>query len=134
MGTIQLSNRELSVILDKLRALYLAKDYDILTKNCNHFCDEFVYELTSRHIASWLNRTASIASCCNCCIPQKFYDALVEIQTNYNQNHDHQGQQSPSSNNKYVSWIYSSSYLKGTKCKKKGKKIIKKWIHSTLQC
>ena len=32
IATIQISNRELSLILDKLRSLYLAKDYDILAK------------------------------------------------------------------------------------------------------
>eukprot|EP01084_Bolivina_argentea_P207494 354006_1 len=133
MGTIEISARELSIILDKLRSQYLAKDYDILTKNCNHFCDDFVYSLTSQHISSWLNRTASIASCCGCCIPQSFYDALVEIQTNYNQNND----LTPStSSNKYVSWIYSNSYMGDIdgKSKYKNKKIKNGSHNSHKQC
>ena len=32
MGTVQISNNELSLILDRLRSKYLAKDYDILAQ------------------------------------------------------------------------------------------------------
>ena len=54
MGQIQISNNQLSLILDKLRSKYLAKDYDILTQfrfplishlhNIhNHACTYFLY-------------------------------------------------------------------------------------------
>ena len=38
LGNILISNRELSLILDRLRARYLAKDYDILTKCVDPRC------------------------------------------------------------------------------------------------
>ena len=82
-----------------------------INRNYNHFCDEFVYELTSTHIPSWVNRTANIGSCCQCCIPQSFYDALFEVQTSYNNNNQCPSTSSLKSHSSVSSWLYQSSYL-----------------------
>lgn len=36
--------------------------YDVVRKNCNHFCDEFVFALVGARIPTWVNRAATLGS------------------------------------------------------------------------
>lgn len=36
--------------------------YDVVRKNCNHFCDEFVFALVGKRIPSWVNRAATLGT------------------------------------------------------------------------
>lgn len=51
------------VILNRLRQGGFAEGaYEVVRKNCNHFCDEFCFALLERRIPSWVNRAASLGS------------------------------------------------------------------------
>ena len=36
--------------------------YDVVRKNCNNFCDEFVFALVGKRIPSWVNRAATLGT------------------------------------------------------------------------
>ncbi|ETO16378.1 hypothetical protein RFI_20969 [Reticulomyxa filosa] len=71
MGVKLMSLRELEKKLDKLREQYLAKNYDLLYNNCNHFSEDLVHQLLHVSIPKWINRCANKAQCVDCCFPNK---------------------------------------------------------------
>lgn len=54
---------DLRRILNGLRQEAFAEGaYDVVRKNCNHFCDEFAFALVGKRIPSWVNRAANIGT------------------------------------------------------------------------
>eukprot|EP01012_Entosiphon_sulcatum_P009960 TRINITY_DN15748_c0_g1_i1.p1 TRINITY_DN15748_c0_g1~~TRINITY_DN15748_c0_g1_i1.p1 ORF type:complete len:287 (+),score=67.82 TRINITY_DN15748_c0_g1_i1:242-1102(+) len=45
-------------ILEKITPMWNGRDYEILTKNCNHFTEAFATELGLTEFPSWVNRAA----------------------------------------------------------------------------
>lgn len=52
--------REVIEIIDQLRDVYKGNSYNLITKNCNHFCNDVCIRLTGERIPSWVNRLARI--------------------------------------------------------------------------
>ena len=58
-------------VIPEMEELYRANEYDILLKNCNHFCDDFLRRLTNGQFSlpAYLNRAARIGSWFHCVVP-----------------------------------------------------------------
>jgi hypothetical protein len=50
---------QVKAILQRMRAEWLGSSYDLLTRNCCHFCEALAEELGVGPIPPWLNRFAS---------------------------------------------------------------------------
>lgn len=66
-----------------------------------------------------------MANCCQCCIPQSFYDALTEVQSNRNLNRE-SPMISSKSTSSFSSWLYQKSYLHQDSVGKKRKRTKRK--------
>ena len=50
----------------------MGREYDLLSKNCNHFTSELCYELTGRRAPGWLNRAAGVGVKFPCVVPKEW--------------------------------------------------------------
>ena len=50
----------------------MGRDYDLLSKNCNHFTSELCFELTGRRAPGWLNRAAGVGLKVPCVVPKEW--------------------------------------------------------------
>jgi len=51
---------EVRSVMEELAAEYKGNAYNLITKNCNHFCNDACVKLTGNSIPSWVNRLARI--------------------------------------------------------------------------
>ena len=58
IGTTSLTRRQVEMLILELGTHYSGKTYNIISKNCNHFVDEFSKRLCGKGIPSWINRLA----------------------------------------------------------------------------
>lgn len=58
LGTCLKTKQEVREILKAMKAAWPGTDYEVLTKNCNHFCEAFAAALGSKPTPPWLNRMA----------------------------------------------------------------------------
>lgn len=58
-------------LLPRMGQRYTANTYDILLKNCNHFCEEFLTEITGGRfgLPGYINRAARIGAYFHCLVP-----------------------------------------------------------------
>jgi len=73
LGEIDISSVALNEKIEKLSKLYPGNSYRLLERNCNHFTDDLVRELTGEGIPSWVNRTSWWISKLECIIPEKYF-------------------------------------------------------------
>ncbi|XP_010417673.1 PREDICTED: deSI-like protein At4g17486 isoform X1 [Camelina sativa] len=73
IGKTDLGPLEVRATMEQLADKYKGSSYNLITKNCNHFCDETCIKLTGNPIPSWVNRLARIGKIsgfmCNCVLP-----------------------------------------------------------------
>lgn len=69
IGKTDLGPLEVRATMEELAEIYKGSSYNLITKNCNHFCDEICIKLTGNPIPSWVNRLARIGFMCNCVLP-----------------------------------------------------------------
>ncbi|EOA35675.1 hypothetical protein CARUB_v10020909mg [Capsella rubella] len=73
IGKTDLGPLEVRAAMEQLADKYKGSSYNLITKNCNHFCDETCIQLTGNPIPSWVNRLARIGKIsgfmCNCVLP-----------------------------------------------------------------
>ncbi|CAI2381636.1 unnamed protein product [Moneuplotes crassus] len=70
LGTIS-SMSEFYRALEIVKQDFEANQYNVLTKNCNHFSDAICRKMLGRGIPGYINRMAKMGSCCRCLIPKK---------------------------------------------------------------
>ena len=58
--TITKSETEIEEIVDRISAEFTGISYDMLTRNCNHFSNEFCIYLCNKGIPGWVNRLALV--------------------------------------------------------------------------
>ncbi|KAL8117407.1 deSI-like protein At4g17486 [Apium graveolens] len=63
------SSKEVRKVMEELSKVYKGNAYNLITKNCNHFCNDACIRLTGNSIPSWVNRLARIGFLCNCIVP-----------------------------------------------------------------
>lgn len=60
IGKTDLSEAEVRSLMEELGKDYRGNAYNLITKNCNHFCNHVCIKLTGNPIPSWVNRLARI--------------------------------------------------------------------------
>ncbi|CAN4098427.1 unnamed protein product [Withania somnifera] len=68
---------EVSGVMEELAHKYKGNDYNLITKNCNHFSRDACVTLTTNPIPSWVNRLARIGFFCHCIIPMSLKSTKV---------------------------------------------------------
>lgn len=69
IGKTDMGPGEVKTVMEELAAEYRGNAYNLITKNCNHFCNDACVRLTGNPIPSWVNRLARIGFMCNCVLP-----------------------------------------------------------------
>lgn len=78
IGRTDLDPRELREFMEKLAGDYNGSTYNLIGKNCNHFCNDVCVRLTGNPIPRWVNRLARIGLLCNCVLPVGLHVAAVQ--------------------------------------------------------
>lgn len=60
VGRTDLGPKEVRAFMEKLAEEYSGNTYHLITKNCNHFCNDVCVKLTSKPIPRWVNRLARL--------------------------------------------------------------------------
>jgi hypothetical protein len=66
------SSDEIEKIIKDASDEFHGTNYNLLTKNCNHFTDYLCQKLTGRPGPSWLNRAASVGIALPCVVPKEW--------------------------------------------------------------
>ena len=75
MGAYDGGLKELNQALDDLRSSgFGAADYNLVRKNCNHFCQALCWRLLQRSIPAYVNRLADLGNCCSCLLPKQMLE------------------------------------------------------------
>ena len=74
MGSYDNGSQQLNKALDDLRGNFGPADYNLVRKNCNHFCNALVWRLLNRQIPSYINRWADLGNCCSCLLPKQMLE------------------------------------------------------------
>jgi hypothetical protein len=62
LGYTTLTAEDISVVISDLIEKYPGPDYDLLSRNCCHFADDFCTRLGVGHIPGWIHRFADIGT------------------------------------------------------------------------
>lgn len=54
--------KEVQLLLQKLATEYSGNTYNLITRNCNHFCNDLCMRLTKKSIPNWVNRLARLGN------------------------------------------------------------------------
>lgn len=60
IGKTDMGPAEVRAVIEELAEVYRGNAYNLITKNCNHFCNDACIRLTGNPIPSWVNRLARI--------------------------------------------------------------------------
>ncbi|KAK9101781.1 hypothetical protein Sjap_019035 [Stephania japonica] len=77
IGRTELDRKQVRALMEKLSEDYKGNSYNLITKNCNHFCNDASLRLTNKPIPRWVNRLARIGFMCNCVLPASLSEARV---------------------------------------------------------
>ena len=69
MGVVQ-DQKFLYATLDELKRTFVAKEYSLVSQNCNHFADALCWRLLGKRIPSYINRLARVGSWVKFILPQ----------------------------------------------------------------
>jgi hypothetical protein len=68
------SEEEIGAIIKEVSDRFLGQDYNLLSKNCNHFTSALCEALTDKAAPTWLNRAASIGVALPCVVPKEWVE------------------------------------------------------------
>ncbi|CAF1862128.1 hypothetical protein Bca4012_033194 [Brassica carinata] len=77
VGKTDMAAKEVRVFMEKLAEEYRGNKYNLISRNCNHFCNEVCVKLTQKPIPRWVNRLARLGVLCNCVLPPRFNETKV---------------------------------------------------------
>ncbi|XP_044471041.1 deSI-like protein At4g17486 [Mangifera indica] len=77
IGRTDLGPKEVRTFMEKLAEDYSGNTYHLITKNCNHFCNDVCLKLTKKPIPPWVNRLARLGFFCNCVLPAGLNETKV---------------------------------------------------------
>ncbi|KAI3454243.1 hypothetical protein Pfo_010906 [Paulownia fortunei] len=77
IGRSDLGLKEVRAFMEKLAEEYSGNTYNLITKNCNHFCNDVCLQLTGKSIPRWVNRLARLGLFCNCVLPAGLNETKV---------------------------------------------------------
>lgn len=62
IGRTDLAPSEVRELMDELAHRYSGDTYNLISKNCNHFCDDVCLRLTGNATPRWVNRLAKLGT------------------------------------------------------------------------
>ncbi|GMJ11118.1 hypothetical protein HRI_004781000 [Hibiscus trionum] len=77
VGRTDLGPKDVRLFMEKLAKEYSGNSYHLITKNCNHFCNDVCIQLTGKPIPRWVNRLARLGFLCNCVLPAGLNETKV---------------------------------------------------------
>lgn len=77
IGWTEKTPGEVRRVMEELADKYKGNAYNLITKNCNHFCSDACIKLTNNPIPSWVNRLARIGFVCHCIVPMSLKSTKV---------------------------------------------------------
>ncbi|XP_023525757.1 deSI-like protein At4g17486 [Cucurbita pepo subsp. pepo] len=77
IGRTNLGPKDVRSFMEKLAEEYSGNTYHLITKNCNHFCNDACVKLVGKPIPSWVNRLARLGLFCNCVLPASLNESKV---------------------------------------------------------
>ncbi|XP_047313725.1 deSI-like protein At4g17486 [Impatiens glandulifera] len=80
IGKTDMGPKEVRSLMEKLADDYSGNTYHLITKNCNHFCNDASLSLTGKPIPRWVNRLARLGFLCNCVLPAGLNEGKVRVQ------------------------------------------------------
>jgi hypothetical protein len=60
LGQINISPTEFRTFIENMASEYHGDTYHLISKNCNHFTDDFSLRLIGKHVPGWVNRLAKL--------------------------------------------------------------------------
>ncbi|KAM1550485.1 hypothetical protein PS1_043278 [Malus domestica] len=78
IGRTDLGPKDIRAFMEKLAEEYSGNTYHLITKNCNHFCNDVCTRLTRKPIPRWVNRLARLGFFCNCVLPAGLNETKVQ--------------------------------------------------------
>lgn len=69
MGTTDLTEKEIEELVMELSDEFTGPSYNLLSRNCNHFTEEFVARLNNKTIPLWINKAAKLGNMFPCVVP-----------------------------------------------------------------
>ncbi|TKX25852.1 hypothetical protein C1H76_1887 [Elsinoe australis] len=75
LGTTHLHPWEIVSVLDDACHAFKGRDYNLLTRNCNHFVDYLAKRLCGRGLPGWCNRAAAVGVAMPCIVPREWVRA-----------------------------------------------------------
>nr|ACN36555.1 unknown [Zea mays] len=70
MGTTSLDPLQIREFMEIQSVNYNGDTYHLISKNCNHFCEDICKRLTGNFIPKWVNRLARMGAVCNRILPE----------------------------------------------------------------
>lgn len=83
IGTTYMDPIQVREFIEQQSTYYSGDTYQLVRKNCNHFCEDICYRLTGNRIPKWVNRLARIGSICNCILPESVKASTVQHDANF---------------------------------------------------
>ncbi|KAL8056274.1 hypothetical protein ABFX02_04G108900 [Erythranthe guttata] len=77
IGWTDMSPDQVRVLMENFAEKYRGNAYNLISKNCNHFCNNACVKLTGNPIPNWVNRLARIGVLCKCVIPANLNSTKV---------------------------------------------------------
>ncbi|KAH0940926.1 hypothetical protein HID58_000563 [Brassica napus] len=78
VGETEMKAKEIGSFMEELSDEYQGSKYHLITRNCNHFCNDVCLKLTQKSIPSWVNRLARLGFLCNCVLPASLNEMKVK--------------------------------------------------------
>ncbi|KAG5413004.1 hypothetical protein IGI04_000571 [Brassica rapa subsp. trilocularis] len=78
VGETEMKAKEIGSFMEELADEYQGSKYHLITRNCNHFCNDVCLKLTQKSIPSWVNRLARLGFLCNCVLPASLNEMKVK--------------------------------------------------------
>ncbi|CAN8273286.1 unnamed protein product [Cochlearia groenlandica] len=78
VGETEMSAKEVRIFMEELAGEFQGNKYHLITKNCNHFCNQVCLKLTQKSIPSWVNRLARLGFLCKCVLPASLNETKVK--------------------------------------------------------
>lgn len=88
MGTTDLTEKEIEELLLTLSDEFMGPSYNLLSRNCNHFTEEFVERLNGKTVPFWINRAAKLGNMFPCVVPWEWIQPPELSQDDDNDNND----------------------------------------------
>ncbi|CAH8328274.1 unnamed protein product [Eruca vesicaria subsp. sativa] len=78
VGETEMKPKEVGSFMEELAEEYQGNKYHLITRNCNHFCNDVCLKLTQKSIPNWVNRLARLGFICNCVLPASLNEMKVK--------------------------------------------------------